>query len=450
MPIDRLRLTNVGPFDDIEFEFDPQVNVFTGPNNSGKSTALYALGDIATYPFTFPERLLRDGKGAEFSVCAFDGEHSFNGRLPCGWRSNWTSGEPASLELDRTYGFMLFLANVGYSRFIPALRQGTDFRSSGPAVTLIPESTRDTATQIKTETSLEDFQMLMAALNDLSKRLTLTPTDASLISDEVVIQQMINLHFRSFMKRDSVFSDILDTIASMAASITEGFPIKFGGTNEDDKGFFPQFETVDGTLPFNALSQGTQSIIQWLAHLVIGYAEYYDFPKDLSDKPGVLIIDEMDAHLHPSWQRRIIPTLTSHFPKLQIFCSTHSPLMLAGLKEGQVQLLRRDEDGRVTVSHNERDLAGWTSDEILRQFLDVPDPSDVGAADRLKRLKELQMKESLSDEEAEEMEELHQSVRDDLLEGPAKAQIRQFADMMKGFRAEANARRDKSPTGTGL
>ena len=44
MPVERLKVTNVGPFDDIEFEFDRHVNVFTGPNNSGKSTALWALG----------------------------------------------------------------------------------------------------------------------------------------------------------------------------------------------------------------------------------------------------------------------------------------------------------------------------------------------------------------------------------------------------------------------
>ena len=46
MPLKRLRLTNLGPFDEIEFEFDEHVNVFTGPNNSGKSTVLTALGEI--------------------------------------------------------------------------------------------------------------------------------------------------------------------------------------------------------------------------------------------------------------------------------------------------------------------------------------------------------------------------------------------------------------------
>ena len=46
MAIEGLSLKNVGPFDEIEFEFDPQVNVFTGPNNSGKSSALLALGGL--------------------------------------------------------------------------------------------------------------------------------------------------------------------------------------------------------------------------------------------------------------------------------------------------------------------------------------------------------------------------------------------------------------------
>ena len=103
---------------------------------------------------------------------------------------------------------------------------------------------------------------------------------------------------------------------------------------DDSEGLYPQFRTPDGDLPLDVLSQGTQSIIQFLARLLFGYAEYYDFPADLEEKPGIFLIDEIDAHLHPSWQRRIIPTLTEHFPNLQIFCSTHSPLMLAGLEGG--------------------------------------------------------------------------------------------------------------------
>ena len=59
MPITSLHFTELGPFEDISFDFDNQVNVFTGPNNSGKSTVLWALGELLVFPFTLPSRLMR-------------------------------------------------------------------------------------------------------------------------------------------------------------------------------------------------------------------------------------------------------------------------------------------------------------------------------------------------------------------------------------------------------
>jgi hypothetical protein len=110
----------------------------------------------------------------------------------------------------------------------------------------------------------------------------------------------------------------------------------------------------------------------------------------------VVIIDEIDAHLHPAAQRRVIPALQRHFPRLQIFCSTHSPLMLAGLKMSQVQLFRRDERGKVTVSRNETDIVGWSVDEILQGFLGVEHPAEAGLRFQLDRLQELRRLETPS------------------------------------------------------
>lgn len=207
-----------------------------------------------------------------------------------------------------------------------------------------------------------------------------------------------------------------------------------------------QFETPDGQLPLNVLSQGTQSIIQWLAHLLIGYAEYYDYPKNLDEKPGILIIDEIDAHLHPSWQRRIIPALTNHLPSLQIFCSTHSPLMLAGLKEGQVQLLRRDEQRKVIVSRNESDIIGWSADEILRNFLEVLSPTDVKTVEHIERLQELRRKDSLSEQELEELEDLRLQVNQDLMGGPVAAELDRLADLLKDAKAHVDMPPAPSPS----
>ena len=64
------------------------------------------------------------------------------------------------------------------------------------------------------------------------------------------------------------------------------------------------------------------------------------------EKPAILLIDEIENHLHPRWQRRVIPALLEHFPGLQIFATTHSPFVVAGLKAGQVHVLKRDANGR--------------------------------------------------------------------------------------------------------
>ena len=450
MPITSLAFTNVGPFDEIEFTFDSQVNVFTGPNNSGKSSALWALGDIAVFPFSFPVKLLRKENSATFECHFWDGsDHEFNGQIPIhgvpddSVEGYWTT--------ERWINHTNFLKLMGYTKFIPALRRSTDFRSPGPTVIerehvegehlSKPSGARSRVQRLPTGVTISLQRVEMPGDVELRKRLALVSADASLVSDEAVIQKIVDLDYRSYLKRKPEFRNIIDKIGEVATEITKGFPIGFEGVDEDDNGFFPIFSTPDGPMPLNTLSQGTQSIIQWLAHLLIGYAEYYDFPENLSDFPGILIVDEIDAHLHPSWQQRIIPSLTHHFPNLQIFCSTHSPLMLAGLKEGQVQLLRRDENGRVTVSRNEVDIAGWSADEILRNLLGVADPTDLETVGHLERLQELRSKEGLSSEESEELEELRHTVSRDLLSGPMSAQVERFTEELK------KARNESSPPG---
>src|SRR5262249_20792588 len=89
-------------------------------------------------------------------------------------------------------------------------------------------------------------------------------------------------------------------------------------------------------------------------------------------QPGLMIIDEIDAHLHPTAQQRIIPALRRHFPKMQIFCSTHSPLMLIGLQPGQMHVLQRNSQGTVTVSRNETAIVDQSTDALLEQFFGIP------------------------------------------------------------------------------
>src|SRR5215831_11180567 len=116
MPIRDLRVTNVGPFDDITFEFDEHINVFVGPNSSGKSTALMALADIAAYPFALPGRLCRH------ATAAFTAH--FVGRN--GQPQELTGALPVDREAsDHQSPWAETLAALGYSAFVPALRHST-------------------------------------------------------------------------------------------------------------------------------------------------------------------------------------------------------------------------------------------------------------------------------------------------------------------------------------
>ena len=136
MPIASLSFTNVGPFDEVDFAFDPQVNIFTGPNNSGKSSVLWVLGEVTVFPFGLPNKLLRKGTDPAFEFhMRGDCDETINGNLPI--RMGLSAGQDGdanywSAELWSKY--VKILGMIGFSKFIPALRWSTDYRSSGPTV----------------------------------------------------------------------------------------------------------------------------------------------------------------------------------------------------------------------------------------------------------------------------------------------------------------------------
>ena len=435
MGISSLSFTDVGPFEEITLEFDDQVNVFTGPNNSGKSTVLWVLGELLVYPFSIPLKFFRsDHASWELKYATSGHVQELTGKLPA---------DVASLQ-D-------MLTEIGYTCFIPAQRHSSGVRPTGTTQTsdieAIVEATVDRIIDEQPafyrELGIEELRQrirrgLQVENPALRKRRTALSSDPSLVSDAAVIQKIVDLDYASYRRKQPAIRETIESVFLIASGIVQGFPMEFLDIVDDKAtgGMFLQMKTSLGTVPLDTLSQGTQSLVHSLARFILDYAQFYEFPSDLQDKPGILVIDEIDAHLHPSWQRRVIPTITSHFPNLQIFCSTHSPLMLAGLREGQVHLLKLEENGETTVSRNESDIIGWTADEILRNFLDVPNPTDMSTAGHITRLQELRRQESLTDTETLEVEQLRQTVSRELLLGPRDAQTVLFEEELRKARGE--------------
>jgi hypothetical protein len=412
MTIVNLWLSHLGPLEDIAFAFDEQVNVFVGPNNCGKSTALTALGNIVACLFEIPTKLYRQVP-AEFAMqyVGTNGKPGeFRGVLPIDVEST-----------ERLTAWEDMLRTLGYTVFVPALRQSTGFRASwsanAPAADRSPQPPQRASGLQQSPWETQDVP------EELRRRRALLPTNPVLIRDEVAIASLVELNSRAYRWNDPALHGIIAQVATIASEITEGFPMQFLRVTEDQDGLVPQFSTPDGDLPFNVLSQGTQSVMQWLTYVLAGYAKYYGYPTNLAAQPGVVIIDEIDAHLHPAAQRRVIPALQRHFPRLQIFCSTHSPLMLAGLKASQVQLFQRDHRGKVTVSRHETDIVGWSVDEILQGILNVEHPTALATARHIGRLQELRHPEAPAPAEATQCDSPSPAVSpmlpDEALQSPA-------------------------------
>lgn len=116
--------------------------------------------------------------------------------------------------------------------------------------------------------------------------------------------------------------------------------------------------------PLDHLSDGYRSVLTLAADLMSAFLMRFG---SLDAAEGILLIDELSAHLHPRWQMRIVRAFKEAFPRLQVVATTHDPLCLRGLEEGEVVVLRRDARRRVYSLPQEEvpPVRGLRVDELL-------------------------------------------------------------------------------------
>jgi hypothetical protein len=165
-------------------------------------------------------------------------------------------------------------------------------------------------------------------------------------------------------------------------------------------------------VPATWLSQGYQSTIAWIADL-IGQM-YLDIGEviPLEDMEGMVLIDELDLHLHPAWQVRLIPVLKRVFPRMQFIVTTHSPMLLPALERHEIVMLRLDENGDVVAETPPASPKLMTGSEIYSSFFNIQKlyPSDLG--DELRRYTYLSSDPTRTDEEDAEMLRLQKKLTD--------------------------------------
>ena len=86
------------------------------------------------------------------------------------------------------------------------------------------------------------------------------------------------------------------------------------------------------------------------------------------ESEGIILIDEVDLHLHPAWQRMVLPKLTATFPNCQFIVSTHSPQILGEVDASQIRILSQDENNEIHC-HIPQQAKGLTSNEVLNELM---------------------------------------------------------------------------------
>lgn len=126
------------------------------------------------------------------------------------------------------------------------------------------------------------------------------------------------------------------------------------------------------------LPDGFRSTVAWLADLCAVWHEVAPQEAasgDPSRMQGIVLLDEVDLHLHPTLQRELIPRLRKALPNVQFFVTTHSPLVLASFDRSELVVLDRDEEGG--IRELDRQIFGFSADQIYQWLMETSPQSVV-------------------------------------------------------------------------
>ncbi|MEY3443784.1 MAG: hypothetical protein RLZZ519_2065 [Bacteroidota bacterium] len=135
-------------------------------------------------------------------------------------------------------------------------------------------------------------------------------------------------------------------------------------------GWNVEVETPYGWVKMKNLSLGYRTMTSWVVDFA--YKLFLLYPNSINplEEPAICLVDEIDLHLHPKWQRKIMDFLTHTFPNTQFIVTAHSPLMVQASAEANIVLLKREGD-HVVVENDPIVVKNWSVDQILASVFGV-------------------------------------------------------------------------------
>ena len=136
---------------------------------------------------------------------------------------------------------------------------------------------------------------------------------------------------------------------------------RFTGAREDGEYLF---EDRNMRVPFPALSDGYRALLGWIGDLLYHICETCPSGKRLSENQGIVMIDEVDLHIHPAWQMRLLPRIARQLPRIQFIVTSHSPLLVGSLEWRNIIVIRQSTDGN-SLERVRAQVSRMDADQIL-------------------------------------------------------------------------------------
>lgn len=334
MKIEKLNLSGIGGIKELEINFHNGFNVICGPNGIGKTTILKTI----VHAFSSFNTSLR--KNALYEKGAYKIYYT----------------DLQNKKIEKYCGITLFEPQIQESR--------SNVNDITPYIVYFKENRSinyENLNSIPRDISINQHQIGNALDNGVYIQNLKGWFDNRYVFSNMT-GSLTDIQIANIELAKSAFS-ILDPTVSFQTVDASTLDIMLSSRN--------------GTIYFEYLSAGYKSCI----YLILGLLKEIEYrfgnqSVKAEDFSGVVLIDEIDLHLHPKWQASLIDALKKIFPKVQFIVTTHSPSVLQTLKREEIIPLTEMTDGNIGIKElnlTEYGLQGWSIEEILRDVMGMPE-----------------------------------------------------------------------------
>lgn len=229
-----------------------------------------------------------------------------------------------------------------------------------------------------------------------------------------------------------IIADLLPDIKN-ADSIIINPPINAAGEKTEK---IVEIQTTHGLIPLFNVSLGYQTMLSWAVDLAIRMLWMNPESKNPLDEPAVVIIDEIDLHLHPVWQRTLKSFLIKHFKNAQFICTAHSPFMAQSSEADNICVIFKSGK-KVIIDSSPEIVKGWSIGQISTSDLfgiESERSPDIEIKNNKRR--KLLKKEILTDKENKELQSLNLEIDklpigENKMESDAMKILKDFAENLE-------------------